>query len=150
MSCFTAWSGDWSLNLLVDKTAPDGESLVVEPGQRITLDGRWWTVSKAVVAPSGGGLVLTGAGDYPPGNFFIRDDQGNYLYKKYYGMVSRPISARLELCRLLWRAADMECPSLWCPMSGSTPVMNQAEITRSLALWTNCPLPTIPRRPVIL
>ncbi|MFR4561064.1 MAG: hypothetical protein ACLT5P_07480, partial [Flavonifractor plautii] len=36
------------------------------------------------------GLVLTGAGDYPPGNFFIRDDQGNYLYKKYYGMVSRP------------------------------------------------------------
>lgn len=87
---FYGLSGDWSLNLLVDKTAPDGESLVVEPGQRITLDGRWWTVSKAVVAPSGGGLVLTGAGDYPPGNFFIRDDQGNYLYKKYYGMVSRP------------------------------------------------------------
>lgn len=29
---FYGLSGDWSLNLLVDKTAPDGESLVVEPG----------------------------------------------------------------------------------------------------------------------
>ena len=26
---FYGLSGDWSLNLLVDKTAPDGESLVV-------------------------------------------------------------------------------------------------------------------------
>ena len=109
---FYGLSGDWSLNLLVDKTAPDGESLVVEPGQRITLDGRWWTVSKAVVAPSGGGLVLTGAGDYPPGNFFIRDDQGNYLYKKYYGMVSRPILPVSNFVAFYGGRPDMESITL--------------------------------------
>ena len=83
--------GDWSLNLLVDKSAPDGESLVVEPNQAVTLHGGRWKVSKVVVAPSGGGLVLTGAGENPPRNFFLRDDQGNYLYKESYGLVSRPL-----------------------------------------------------------
>ena len=83
--------GDWSLNLLVDKSAPDGESLVVEPNQAVTLHDSRWKVSKVVVAPSGGGLVLTGAGENPPRNFFLRDDQGNYLYEESYGLVSRPL-----------------------------------------------------------
>ena len=77
--------GDWSLNLLVDKSAPDGESLVVEPKQRFSINDHRVTVSKVAVAPSGGGLVLTEVGFPPLTDFFLRDDEGNYLYSKQYG-----------------------------------------------------------------
>ncbi|OUQ84591.1 DUF4179 domain-containing protein [Flavonifractor sp. An10] len=105
---FYGVSGDWSLNLLVDKSAPDGESLVVEPNQAVTLHGGRWKVSKVVVAPSGGGLVLTGAGDYPPSNFFIRDDQGNYLYKENYGTVSSPLLPISNFIAFYGGRTDME------------------------------------------
>lgn len=100
--------GDWSLNLLVDKSAPDGESLVVEPNQAVTLHGGRWKVSKVVVAPSGGGLVLTGAGENPPRNFFLRDDQGNYLYKESYGLVSRPLLPISNFIAFYGGRTDME------------------------------------------
>ena len=100
--------GDWSLNLLVDKSAPDGESLVVEPNQAVTLHGGRWKVSKVVVAPSGGGLVLTGAGENPPRNFFLRDDQGNYLYKESYGLVSRPLLPVSNFIGFYGGRTDME------------------------------------------
>ena len=100
--------GDWSLNLLVDKSAPDGESLVVEPNQTVTLHGGRWKVSKVVVAPSGGGLVLTGAGENPPRNFFLRDDQGNYLYKESYGLVSRPLLPVSNFIGFYGGRTDME------------------------------------------
>lgn len=100
--------GDWSLNLLVDKSAPDGESLVVEPNQAVTLHGGRWKVSKVVVAPSGGGLVLTGAGENPPRNFFLRDDQGNYLYKESYGLVSRPLLPVSNFIAFYGGRTDME------------------------------------------
>ena len=90
---------------------------MVEPGQRITLDGRWWTVSKAVVAPSGGGLVLTGAGRLSAGNFFIRGRPGQLSAMQevlWYGFQTH--SARLgTFCRLLAGGRDMESPSPWCP-----------------------------------
>ena len=89
---FYGLSGDWSLNLLVDKTAPDGESLVVEPGQRITLDGRWWTVSKAVVAPSGRWTGAHRRGRLSAGELFHPGTiRAIICIQKYYGMVSRPI-----------------------------------------------------------
>ncbi len=47
--------GNWSLELLVDKTAPDGESLVAEPNLTVTVDGQRITVEKVAVAPSGRG-----------------------------------------------------------------------------------------------
>ena len=100
--------GDWSLNLLVDKSAPDGESLVVEPNQAVTLHGGRWKVSKVVVAPSGGGLVLTGAGENPPRNFFLRDDQGNYLYEESYGLVSRPLLPVSNFIGFYGGRTDME------------------------------------------
>ena len=100
--------GDWSLNLLVDKSAPDGESLVVEPNQAVTLHGGRWKVSKVVAAPSGGGLVLTGAGENPPRNFFLRDDQGNYLYKESYGLVSRPLLPISNFIAFYGGRTDME------------------------------------------
>ena len=100
--------GDWSLNLLVDKSAPDGESLVVEPNQTVTLHGGRWKVSKVVVAPSGGGLVLTGAGENPPRNFFLRDDQGNYLYEESYGLVSRPLLPVSNFIGFYGGRTDME------------------------------------------
>ena len=100
--------GDWSLNLLVDKSAPDGESLVVEPNQAVTLHGGQWKVSKVVVAPSGGGLVLTGAGENPPRNFFLRDDQGNYLHKESYGLVSRPLLPVSNFIGFYGGRTDME------------------------------------------
>ena len=100
--------GDWSLNLLVDKSAPDGESLVVEPNQAVALHGGRWKVSKVVVAPSGGGLVLTGAGENPPRNFFLRDDQGNYLYKESYGLVSRPLLPVSNFIGFYGGRTDME------------------------------------------
>ena len=100
--------GDWSLNLLVDKSAPDGESLVVEPNQAVTLHGGRWKVSKVVVAPSGGGLVLTGAGEKYPRNFFLRDDQGNYLYKESYGLVSRPLLPISNFIGFYGGRTDME------------------------------------------
>ena len=100
--------GDWSLNLLVDKSAPDGESLVVEPNQAVTLHDSRWKVSKVVVAPSGGGLVLTGAGENPPRNFFLRDDQGNYLYKESYGLVSRPLLPVSNFIGFYGGRTDME------------------------------------------
>ena len=43
----------------MDKTAPDGESLVAEPNLTVTVDGQRITVEKVAVAPSGGGLVLS-------------------------------------------------------------------------------------------
>ena len=100
--------GDWSLNLLVDKSAPDGESLVVEPNQAVTLHDSRWKVSKVVVAPSGGGLVLTGAGENPPRNFFLRDDQGNYLYEESYGLVSRPLLPVSNFIGFYGGRTDME------------------------------------------
>ena len=100
--------GDWSLNLLVDKSAPDGESLVVEPNQAVALHGGRWKVSKVVVAPSGGGLVLTGAGENPPRNFFLRDDQGNYLYEESYGLVSRPLLPVSNFIGFYGGRTDME------------------------------------------
>ena len=105
---FYGVEGDWSLNLLVDKSAPDGESLVVEPNQAVTLHGGRWKVSKVVVAPSGGGLVLTGAGENPPRNFFLRDDQGNYLYEESYGLVSRPLLPVSNFIGFYGGRTDME------------------------------------------
>ena len=40
------YGGNWSLELLVDKTAPDGESLVAEPNLTVTVDGQRITVEK--------------------------------------------------------------------------------------------------------
>lgn len=77
---FYGLSGDWSLNLLVDKTAPDGESLVVEPRQTFTMLDHRVRADKVVVAPSGGGLVLTEVGFPPLTDFLLRDDTGHYLY----------------------------------------------------------------------
>ena len=105
---FYGVSGDWSLNLLVDKSAPDGESLVVEPKQRFSINDHRVTVSKVVVAPSGGGLVLTGAGDCPPSNFFIRDDQGTYLYSESYGLVSSPLLPISNFIAFYGGRTDME------------------------------------------
>ena len=109
---FYGVEGDWSLNLLVDKSAPDGESLVVEPNQAVTLHGGRWKVSKVVAAPSGGGLVLTGAGDYPPSNFFIRDDQGTYLYSESYGLVSRSLLPISNFIAFYGGCTDMESITL--------------------------------------
>lgn len=109
---FYGVEGDWSLNLLVDKSAPDGESLVAEPGERISLGGHRWTVSKVVAAPSGGGLVLTGAGDYPPEDFFIRDDRGNYLYSQHYGLVSSPLLPISNFIAFYGGRTDMESITL--------------------------------------
>ena len=105
---FYGVEGDWSLNLLVDKSAPDGESLVVEPNQAVALHGGRWKVSKVVAAPSGGGLVLTGAGEKYPRNFFLRDDQGNYLYKESYGLVSRPLLPVSNFIGFYGGRTDME------------------------------------------
>ena len=52
---FYGLSGDWSLNLLVDKTAPDGESLVVEPRQTFTMLDHRVRADKVVVAPPAAG-----------------------------------------------------------------------------------------------
>ena len=82
---FYGLSGDWSLNLLVDKTAPDGESLVAEPRQSFTMLGHRVRADKVVVAPSGGGLVLREAAFPPLTDFLLRDDTGNYLYAERYG-----------------------------------------------------------------
>ena len=85
--------GNWSLDLLVDKTAPDGESLVAEPNQTFTVDGQRITVEKVAVAPSGGGLVLSTKSDRPFTHFILRDDQGTVLPHSYYGLVSGGLRA---------------------------------------------------------
>ena len=143
---FYGLSGDWSLNLLVDKTAPDGESLVVEPRQTFTMLDHRVRADKVVVAPSGGGLVLTEVGFPPLTDFLLRDDTGHYLYvdtERYGGA-----GGGLPISNFI--AFYGGGPSLWCPMSGSTPAMNQVEVTRFLALWTNCPLLTPPPKPATL
>lgn len=84
-------TGSWELDLLVDKSAPDGESLVVQPQEKIDLLGHKVTVDKVVVAPSGAGMVLTEASDSPvPDRFLLRDDQGRILPHRWCGIVSRP------------------------------------------------------------
>ena len=84
--------GSWHLSLSVDKSAPAAESLVAEPRQSFRMMGHKVTADKVVVAPSGGGLVLTEAGEGPPlTQFILMDDQGTVLPHKRYGTVSRPI-----------------------------------------------------------
>lgn len=56
-------TGDWSLALTVDKSEPAAKSLVAEPKTVISAEGRKVIVDKVVVAPTGGGIVLTEAGD---------------------------------------------------------------------------------------
>ena len=86
--------GNWSLELLVDKTAPDGESLVAEPNLPFTVDGQRITVEKVAVAPSGGGLVLSARSDRPFTHFILRDDQGTVLPHSPYGLVSGSLRTR--------------------------------------------------------
>lgn len=86
--------GNWSLELLVDKTAPDGESLVAEPNLTVTVDGQRITVEKVAVAPSGGGLVLSARSDRPFTHFILRDDQGTVLPHSSYGPVSGSLRTR--------------------------------------------------------
>ena len=86
--------GNWSLELLVDKTAPDGESLVAEPNLPFTVDGQRITVEKVAVAPSGGGLVLSARSDRPFTHFILRDDQGTVLPHSPYGLVYGSLRTR--------------------------------------------------------
>lgn len=83
--------GTWHLALSVDKTAPAAKSLVAEPRRTFIMHGHRVTADKVVVAPSGGGLVLTEAGESPLNHYFLRDEKGNALPIRNYGSVSRPI-----------------------------------------------------------
>ena len=52
--------------------------------------------------------MLTGAGENPPRNFFLRDDQGNYLYEESYGLVSRPLLPVSNFIGFYGGRTDME------------------------------------------
>ncbi|WP_186564186.1 DUF4179 domain-containing protein [Lawsonibacter celer] len=106
-------TGDWSLALTVDKSEPAAKSLVAEPKTVISAEGRKVIVDKVVVAPSGGGIVLTEAGDCPPlEHFVLRDDQGNVLPTKRYGTVSRPILPISNFIEFYGGRTDMESITL--------------------------------------
>lgn len=122
---FGGGSGTWSLSLRVDKSAPAAESLVAAPGQSVTMDGRRVTVDKVVVAPSGSGLVLTGAGEAPPTQFILRDDRGEALSMKWWGQVSRPVLPVSNFIEFFGGRTDMASITLvpWESSGGLTEVV---------------------------
>ena len=140
--------GNWSLEPAGGQDRPGRGELWWWSPDQTNHPGRTagGTVSKAVVAPSGrrtgahrrGRLIRRGT------YFILRDDQGNYAVQaqSLWPWFPAPIRARLEFLSTFYGGrAGHGSPSPWCPMGGSTPVMNQAaRIGYPWQPWTNCPL----------
>lgn len=105
---FWKLKGDWSLRLTVDRSLPAAESLVAAPNAIVTMDGHEVTVEKVVVAPSGGGIVLSEKGANPQfSRFLLRDDRGNLLIQNYWGSSGSGIRLMSNFIEFYGGRADM-------------------------------------------